>query len=210
MLDEDYEESLHVAHKVTTGSSIKRPTMADVEDGFILGRDKIFDVRMDKVYEETISSLINMRVLDHANAKVVYDLLQGPQRGTVSPLTLRPMAYYEVESDRNIWFEEVGTQTKFMEVWEKWLVGTTREEKLEDFLKNILWDTVDGQHIAYACKVLANDDVKKGKLDTESMKSVFAKWPALVVVYDDPSLYLEASKKQNNFFKPDQKKHACV
>ena len=88
---------------------------------------------------------------------------------------------------------------KFMKVWEKWLVGTIREKKLEDFLKNILWNTVDGQHIAYACKVLAKDDVKKGKLDTESMKSVFAKRPALVIVYNDPSLYLEASKKQNNF-----------
>ena len=37
VLDEDYEESLHVAHKVTTGSSFKRPTVADVEHGFILG-----------------------------------------------------------------------------------------------------------------------------------------------------------------------------
>ena len=81
-----------------------------------------------------------------------------------------------------------------MEVWEKWPVGTTREEKLEDFLKNILSDTIDGQHIAYARKMLAKDDVKKGKLDTESMKSVFAKRPALVVVYDDPALYLEALK----------------
>ena len=40
MLDEDYEESLHVAHKVTIGSSFKRPTVADVEDGFIWGRTK--------------------------------------------------------------------------------------------------------------------------------------------------------------------------
>ena len=69
-----------------------------------------------------------------------------------------------------------------MEVLEKWLVGTTKEEKLEDFLKNIVWDTVDGQHIAYACKVLAKDVVKKRKLDTESMKSIFTTRPALVVV----------------------------
>ena len=203
VLDEDYEESLYVAHKVTTESSLKHPIMADVEDGFILGWDRTFDVRMDQMNDETTSSLTNMRVLDHVNAKVVYDLLRGPQRGIVSPLTLRPMAYYEAESDRNIWFEEARARMKFMEVWEKWLVGTTREEKLEDFLKNILWDTIDGQHIAYACKVFAKDDVKKGKLDTESMKSIFAKRPALVVVYDDPSLYLEASKKQRNFFKPN-------
>ena len=58
--------------------------------------------------------------------------------------------------------------------------------------------------------MLAKDDVKKGKLDTESMKSVFTKRLALVVVYDDLALYLEASKKQNNFFKPDWKKYACV
>ena len=77
-------------------------------------------------------------------------------------------------------------------------------------MKNIVWDIVDGQHIAYACKVLAKDAVKKKKLDTENMKSIFTKRPALVVVYDDPVLYLEASKKQNNFFKPDRKKHAHV
>ena len=120
------------------------------------------------------------------------------------------MAYYEGDSDRNIWFEEARARMKFMEVSEKWPVGSTREEKLEDFLKNILWDIVDGQHIAYACKMLAKDNVKKGKLDTESIKSVFTKQPVLVVVYDDPALYLEASKKQKNFFKPDRKKHACV
>ena len=75
-----------------------------------------------------------------------------------------------------------------MEVLEKWPVGT-REEKLEDFL-NILWDIVHDQHIAYACKVLAKDDVKEGKMDTESMKSIFAKWLVLVVVYNDLVLYL--------------------
>ena len=211
VLDEDYEEPLHVAHKGSAGSTIKRPTVADIEEGFILGRDRTFDVMMDQVNEETTSSLTNMRILDHVNAKVVYDLLQGPQRGIVSPLTLRPMAYYEAESDQNVSFEEASARTKFMEVWEKWPVGTTREEKLEDFLKNIvLWDTVDGQHIAYACKVLAKDAVKKRKLDIESMKLIFTKRLALVVVYDDPTLYLEASKKQNNFFKPDRKKHARV
>ena len=210
VVDEEYKEPLQVAHKVSVGSSFKRPTMADIKEGFILGWDKIFDVMMDQVNEETTSSLTNMRVLDHANAKVVYDLLRGPQREIVYALTLQPMAYYEAESDRNIWFEETCARTKFMEVWEKWPVGTTKEEKLEDFLKNILWNTIDGQHIAYACKVLTKDDVKKEKLDTKSMKYVFAKRLALVVVYDDPSLYLEASKKQNNFFKPDRKKHARV
>ena len=161
VVDDDYEESLHVAHKVTIRSSFKCLTMVDVEDGFILEWDKTFDVMMDQVNEETTSSLTNMCVLAHVNAKVVYDLLRGPQRGIISPLTLRPMAYYEVDSDRNIWFQEACAGTKFMEVWKKWPVGTTREEKLEDFLKNILWDTVDDQHIAYACKVLAKDDVKK-------------------------------------------------
>ena len=57
---------------------------------------------MDQVNEETTSSLINMRILDYTNAKVVYDLLQGPQRGIISPLTLRLMAYYEADSDWNI------------------------------------------------------------------------------------------------------------
>ena len=81
---------------------------------------------------------------------------------------------------------------------------------MEDFLKKILWDTIDGRHIVYACKVLAKDAVKKGKLDIENMKSVFTKRLALAVVYDDPALYLEASKKHKKIFKPDRKKHACV
>ena len=192
VLNEDYEEPLQVAHKGSAGSDFKRPIVVDIEEGFILKRDRTFDVMMDQVNEETTSSLTKMSILDHANTKVVYDLLR---RGIVSPLTLRPMAYYEAKSDRNISFEEATARMEFMEVWKKWPVGTTREEKLEDFLKNILWDTIDGQHIAYACKVLAKDDVKKRKLDTESMKSIFTKRRTLVVVYDDPGLYLEASKK---------------
>ena len=65
-------------------------------------QDKTFDVIMDQLNEETTSSLTNVRVLDHTNAKVVYDLLRGPQRGIVSPLRLRLMAYYEADNDRNI------------------------------------------------------------------------------------------------------------
>ena len=75
MVDEDYEESLQVAHKVTIRSSFKCSTMVDVDEGFILGRDKTFDIMMDQVNKKIESSLTNMRVLDHANAKVVYDLL---------------------------------------------------------------------------------------------------------------------------------------
>ena len=122
-----------MTHKGSAGSSFKRPTVVDIEEGFILGRDKTFDVMMDQVNKETTSSLTNMHILDHANAKVVYDLLRGPQRGIVSPLTLRSMAYYETDSDRNIEFEETTARSKFMEIWEKWPIGTTKEEKLEDF-----------------------------------------------------------------------------
>ena len=39
------------------------------------------------------------------------------------------------------------------------------------------------------------------------MLTIFAKQLTLIVVYDDPSLYLEASKRQNIFFKPNRKKH---
>ena len=87
---------------MTTGSSFKRPTVADMEEGLTLGRDKTYDVMMDQVNEETTSSLTNMRVLDHENARVVDDLLRGPQRRIVSPLILRLMAYYEIKSDSNI------------------------------------------------------------------------------------------------------------
>ena len=88
VLDEDYEEPLHVAHKGSAGTTVKHPIVADIEEGFILGRDRTFDVMMDQVNEETTSSLTNMCILDHTNAKVVYDLLRGPQRGILSPLTL--------------------------------------------------------------------------------------------------------------------------
>ena len=78
VLDEDYEEPLQVVHKGSAGNSIKRPTVADIKEGFILGQDRTFDVMMDQVNEETTSSLANMCILDHVNAKVVYDLLRGP------------------------------------------------------------------------------------------------------------------------------------
>ena len=71
MVDEDYEEPLQVAHKVSAGSSFKRPMVADIEEGFILGRDKTFDVMMDQINNETASSLTNMHVLDHVNSNVV-------------------------------------------------------------------------------------------------------------------------------------------
>ena len=41
-----------MAHKGSARSSFKRPTMADIEKGFILGRDKFFDVMMDQVNEK--------------------------------------------------------------------------------------------------------------------------------------------------------------
>ena len=44
VLDEDYEEPLHVAHKGSAGSTVKHPTVADIEEGFILERDRTFDV----------------------------------------------------------------------------------------------------------------------------------------------------------------------
>ena len=61
VLDEDYEEPLHVAHKGSAGSSFKRPTVADIKEDFILGRDRAFDVMMDQVNDETTCVFWTMR-----------------------------------------------------------------------------------------------------------------------------------------------------
>ena len=78
MVNKDYEELLKRVYKVNAGSSLKHPIVVDVEKDFILEGDKTFDVMMDQVNEETTSSLTNIRILDYENARVVYDMLQGP------------------------------------------------------------------------------------------------------------------------------------
>ena len=58
--------------------------------------------------------------------------------------------------------------------------------------------------------MLAKEAHRVGEIDDIVLSSNFAKKPAIVVVYNDPTMYLEALKRQNNFFMPERKKHARV
>ena len=55
---------------------------------------------------EPKSPLTNMRIIDKGHAQDIYDHLL--KRITVSAFTLRPMSYYDAESQSRINFDVVG------------------------------------------------------------------------------------------------------
>ena len=74
--------------------------------------------------------------------------------------------------------------------------------------ESIIWEPVDGQHVVAAYKQ-AKLEYKIGLMDENEYKSVFAQRKAQFVVYDDPTVYIEASVQINaqeferNFYKPN-------
>jgi hypothetical protein len=57
------------------------------------------------------------------------------------------------------------------------------------------WEPVDGQHIRSACIDIASAEVKAGSITTTEYESVYSRWAAQVVIYDEPWLYVELSRQ---------------
>jgi hypothetical protein len=68
-------------------------------------------------------------------------------------------------------------------------------EVREAFLNCFMWELVDGQHIQSACVDIAMKAVDAGTLTTKEYDSMFSKWKAQVVLYDEPQLYVELSRQ---------------
>jgi hypothetical protein len=67
-------------------------------------------------------------------------------------------------------------------------------ETREAFLNCFTWEPMDGQHIRSACVAIAMKAMDAGTLTAEEYDSVFSKWKAQVVLFDEPQLYVELSR----------------
>ena len=72
-------------------------------------------------------------------------------------------------------------------------------------MNSIIWEPCDGQHIVHACKVLGEEAFSSGDISEEEMNIIFRERFAIPVVYNNPRLYIEMSKRQNDFHTPNQK-----
>ena len=165
---------------------------------------------MDLAYvSEPKSPLTNMRILDERHAQEIYDCLL--KRISVSALTLRPMSYYDAESQSRINFDVMGGRDHFEKVWKTWPEGGTDDEKMENMMKTITWEPCDGQYIVYVCKVLGGEAFATDAITKEEFNNIFKQRPAILVVYNNPKIYIEMSKTQNDFHRPNQRDtHAMV
>ena len=57
----------------------------------------------------------------------------------------------------------------------------------------------------YACKVRAKEAFVNGDITNEEMNIIFRERFAIPVVYNNPRLYIEMSKRQNDFHTPNRK-----
>ena len=174
----------------------------ELEAGIICGRQQEFLVDLVNVSEPK-SPLTNMRILDRGHAQEIYDCLL--KRISVSALTLRPMSYYDAESHSRINFDVVGGRDHFEKVWKRWPEGAIDDKKMENMMKTITWEPCDGQHIVYACKVLGGQAFAAGAITEEEFNSIFKHKRTILVVYNNPKMYIEISKKQNDFHRPHRK-----
>ena len=88
---------------------------------------------------------------------------------------------------------------------QNWPEGITNEEKQKSMMNSTIWELCDGQHIVHACKVLAEEAFANGDITEEEMNNIFRERFAILVVYNNPRLYIEMSKQQNDFHSPNRK-----
>ena len=174
--------------------------VTELEAGIICGRQQEFMVDLVHVLELK-SPLTNMKILDKGHAQNIYDRLL--KRISVSALTLRPMSYYDVESQSRINFDVMRGRDHFERVWKTWPEEATDDEKMENMMKTITWEPCDGQNIVYACKVLGGQAFAVGAVTKEEFNNIFKQRHAILVVYNNLKMYIKMSKRQNDFHKPN-------
>ena len=62
-------------------------------------------------------------------------------------------------------------------------------------MKTITWEPCDGQHIVYAYKVLGGQAFATTAITEEEFNNIFKQRCAIVVVYNNPKMYIEMSKR---------------
>ena len=67
------------------------------------------------------------------------------------------------------------------------------------------WEPCDGQYIVYAYKMLGEQAFVAGAIIEEEFNNIFKQRRAILVVYNNPKMYIEMSKRQNDFHRPNRK-----
>ena len=66
-------------------------------------------------------------------------------------------------------------------------------------MNSIIWEPCNGQNIVHACKVLLEEAFARGDITEKEMNTIFRERYAILVVYNNLRLYIEMSKRQNDF-----------
>jgi hypothetical protein len=164
-----------------------QPSQEEIDAGFVFGRNFTFQVSMERVRPPTLETT-NQRILSEENARIVYSKLRSGEISGSTLLTLRPVSYTspgdsEHNETREVVFQKRMSKTTFLGILNS-MEGNNIEEKRDALLPNITWEPVDGQHIQYACNMLAREDVLATKLSRDEYEAIFIRRPAAVVVYN--------------------------
>ena len=179
-----------------------QPLHEEIDAGFVFGRNFTFHVSMEKVRPPTLETT-NQRILSEENARTMYSKLRSGEINSSTLLTLRPISYtFPSDSKQNktyeVVFQKRVSKTTFLETLNS-MEGNNMEEKRNALLPNVTWELVDGQHIQYACNVLAREDFLTGNISKAKYEAIFIKRPAAVVVYNDEICYGVQSLKLNDY-----------
>jgi hypothetical protein len=185
-----------------TDRKCPQPSQEEIDVGFVFGRNFIFHVSMEKVRPPTLETT-NQRILSEENARTVYSKLRSGEISSSTLLTLRPVSYTSpIDSEQNetreVAFKKRVSKTTFLGTLNS-MEGNNMEKKRDALLPNVTWEPVDGQHIQYACNVLAREDFLAGKLSKTEYEAIFIKRPAPVVFYNDEICYGVQSLKLNDY-----------
>ena len=131
--------------------------------------------------------------MDKGHVQEIYARLL--KRLSVSSLTLRPMSYFDSDLQRRVDFDVLNGRDDFEKVWKSWPEGATNKEKMENLMKTIMWKPCDGQHIVYACNVLAEEAFAACDITEEEWNNIFKERLAIPMVYNNPKMYIEMSKR---------------
>ena len=179
---------------------VRLPTEVQLDEGYIFGRDHRAKVSVSTI-QPPEGPLTNQRLLNIIHARKVYELLKFDAHHDVSHITLRPISYLDTTNDDGsggeaVRFDGSGGQTKFLDELERWKVKVglnddNWKERAGEFLEDVTWEPVDGQHILDVCQEFAPVEVgKAGGISEEVFASRFLRRLAYTVVYDDPAFYV--------------------
>ena len=122
------------------------PTEAELEDGYVYGRNFRWLVPITKV-RQPVGPLTNQRILNVQNAQDVYKLLSSDAHEDVLCLTLRPIEYRPPGEGSPVTFRGAGGCQAFISEVTAWAtleaIDPTRVPlEVHRFLANVVWEPV--------------------------------------------------------------------